>query len=226
MLASAYWQRKEIDLAINEATEAVRLTPNDALRHFKLGNFYGKKGLLNKAIQEYEQAVSFKPRDTMFLYNLGEAYWKSGMFKQALTTFKKVLKVGDIYREMAANQNIKFIEAGVPYVERYSGIPDERYVTIDKKDPYIMALAVGHYRAKEKKEPANLEELVGTYIAKVRKDGWGTPYKLDSNKNAIVSAGKDKRFGTKDDEVSYPIPKIRISEKPLVKTYGEVTVER
>lgn len=52
---------KELNLAINEFKEVLRLQPNAADAHFKLGLLYDNKGDIAKAMAEYREAVRLDP---------------------------------------------------------------------------------------------------------------------------------------------------------------------
>lgn len=64
-----------------------------------------------------------------------------------------------------------------------------------------LSIAVGLYNVQEKTELTDINQLVPEYFAEVPKDSYGTPYKLrkEGEKYAILSAGPDKEFNTKDD---------------------------
>jgi tetratricopeptide (TPR) repeat protein len=58
---------------MKEEREAMRLTPDDAVAHYDLGNALGDKGDWDGAIKEYGEAIRLKPEFAIAHFNLGLA---------------------------------------------------------------------------------------------------------------------------------------------------------
>src|SRR5829696_8773931 len=71
----ALLEQQQIDAALSEFREAVRLKPDAPGAHYYLGYALGVKGSLSEAIAEYEVAVRLKPDFAEAQYYLGAARW-------------------------------------------------------------------------------------------------------------------------------------------------------
>jgi len=56
---------------LEDAQEAVRQNPNDAVAHYTLGNGYGKSGQYQEAITSFREAIRINPNFAGAHYNLG-----------------------------------------------------------------------------------------------------------------------------------------------------------
>lgn len=93
---------EELDLAIKELKEVVRLQPNAADAHFKLGLVYDNKGDYEKAIFEYQKAISFDPtgldgQDARTNISL-IYYFVQERRNDAIKELKEVLKINPNHR--------------------------------------------------------------------------------------------------------------------------------
>lgn len=74
------WKAKgELDRAIADYTEAIRLKPDHAIAHYDRGIVWQQKGELDRAIADFSEAIRLKPYDTLAVYayvNRGLT-WKS-----------------------------------------------------------------------------------------------------------------------------------------------------
>ncbi len=71
---------------------AIKVTENNDLAHFNLGNAYMSKGKINKAIDQYHKAIHIKP-DAQTYTNLGIALFNHGNIDEAITKYKKALRI-------------------------------------------------------------------------------------------------------------------------------------
>jgi tetratricopeptide (TPR) repeat protein len=65
-----------MDVAIKEYRQALRIKPNNAETHYKLGFVLFRKGLLDEAIEEWREALRINPEDAIAYKNLEIAFKK------------------------------------------------------------------------------------------------------------------------------------------------------
>jgi tetratricopeptide (TPR) repeat protein len=75
-LGYAYAGEGNLDAAIDEFRQVLRLDPDDADSHYNLGYLYAKKGFFLEAINEYETVLALSPNDKETYYNLTIIYRK------------------------------------------------------------------------------------------------------------------------------------------------------
>ncbi|SVE47230.1 uncharacterized protein METZ01_LOCUS500084, partial [marine metagenome] len=61
---------------LEDAQEAVRQNPNDAVAHFNLGSAHGKLGQHRDALASFKEVVRINPNDAVAHFNLGSAHGK------------------------------------------------------------------------------------------------------------------------------------------------------
>jgi len=83
---SAYEKKGELDLAIQDYTQALNLNPKLAVAYFCRGSAYEKKGELDLAIQDYTQALNLNPKFALASNKRGDAYKQKAIadYRQAL----------------------------------------------------------------------------------------------------------------------------------------------
>lgn len=109
----SYVQQGRMNEAVGEFEAALRVDPNNADAHQKLGVAYTKLGREAEAMREYEAAVRIDPRHSKARFDLGLAYERMGFWKDAAVQFeasldgepsraKAHLHLGEAYRHMGA----------------------------------------------------------------------------------------------------------------------------
>jgi tetratricopeptide (TPR) repeat protein len=79
--------------ASDRFAEALRLRPDYAEAHFKLGTLLQMAGRLQEATNHYEQALRSKPDDTDVLCNLGSALQQMGKLPEAIARYEQCLLI-------------------------------------------------------------------------------------------------------------------------------------
>jgi Tfp pilus assembly protein PilF len=97
MFGSFLGMRGEIDEAIRQFQEAVRLKPAYTDAHYNLGVALFKEGQTDEAISEYQEAIRLKPDYADFHYNLGVALFKKGLTDEAMGQYQEAVRLKPEY---------------------------------------------------------------------------------------------------------------------------------
>ena len=62
-LGYAYFSQEQLDLAIRNYKEAIKLYPEYAIALNNLANAYEKKQMINKAVETYEETLKYEPNN-------------------------------------------------------------------------------------------------------------------------------------------------------------------
>lgn len=87
-----HYRRGELDDALADYTEAIRLDPKNAEAYNNRALVYNKKGELDKAIADFNDAIKIKPGTPRLYNNRGLAYAKKGNFDKAISDFTEAIK--------------------------------------------------------------------------------------------------------------------------------------
>jgi len=92
LLAHVYLMKRQFEMAIDEAEQAVALTPNGADARAHLGMILNYAGKREAAIASLEKAIRLNPiPPNWYLFSLGEAYFLAGEPEKALAAYEQVL---------------------------------------------------------------------------------------------------------------------------------------
>jgi tetratricopeptide (TPR) repeat protein len=84
--------RGQIDQAIAQYHEALRIKPDFAEAHNNLGAAYVKKGQIDRAIGEFQEALELSPDTAQAHVGLGGIFAGRGQLEQAANHYRKALK--------------------------------------------------------------------------------------------------------------------------------------
>jgi tetratricopeptide (TPR) repeat protein len=87
-----HYRRGELDEALADYTEAIRLDPKNAEAYNNRALVYNKKGELDKAITDFNDAIKIRPNTPRLYNNRGLAYAKKGNFDKAISDFTEAIK--------------------------------------------------------------------------------------------------------------------------------------
>jgi len=102
----------QIDDAIGQYQQALRLEPGDACVHNNLGIALDKKGQTDGAIREYQEAVRLKPDYAEARYNLGVALDKQGQTDGAIRQYQEAVRLKPDYAEAHNNLGVALTRKG------------------------------------------------------------------------------------------------------------------
>ena len=92
-LAAVYESLSLYTYASGAYQNALRIKPEDAIVHNKLGIIYTSLDIYSFAISEQNEAIKLKPDYQEAYYNLGIAYMKSDMIQKATEAFGKAIRL-------------------------------------------------------------------------------------------------------------------------------------
>jgi len=82
-----------IDEAIAQQVEALRINPGDAVTHDNLGTALVRAGRIQEAIEQYQQALQINPNAAATHDNLGHALARAGRIPEAISQYQQALQL-------------------------------------------------------------------------------------------------------------------------------------
>ena len=90
-LGVGYYERDDIDTAIEKLQKAIKINPKLAIAHSVLAVVYGSINAQSDARRHYELSVKYAPNDPVILNNYGSYLCQQGEFKQAVTYYERIV---------------------------------------------------------------------------------------------------------------------------------------
>ena len=91
--ALAYRAKGELDRAIADYSEAIRIDPRYADAYYNRAIAFKAKGDLDRAIADYNEAIRLNPRDALAYNNRGIAYQAKGDFAGAIIEYDEAIRL-------------------------------------------------------------------------------------------------------------------------------------
>jgi len=91
-----YQERHAFKKALESYQRAVRLEPNRAAVHFRVGMVLSKLGRWSEALQAYLEAIRLEPESGEAYLNLGFVYYELGHDQQAQAAFERARALGGV----------------------------------------------------------------------------------------------------------------------------------
>ncbi len=92
-LGAALAKKGEIDRAIIQFQEAIRLVPDYAQAHNNLGGALDRKNRFDEAIQQFQEAIRLEPDFASAYYNLGGVLVKQDRLDAAIRQFQEAIRL-------------------------------------------------------------------------------------------------------------------------------------
>ena len=87
----------DLDAAVRNCRDAIRLTPNNSEAHDLLGQLLSRQGLQSAALAEFQEAVRLSPDEAKYQHNLGVAYAVSGQVSEAIAHYREAVSAKPEY---------------------------------------------------------------------------------------------------------------------------------
>jgi protein O-mannosyl-transferase len=108
----ALGRKGQMDEAIGQYQEVIRLKPGYALAHNNLGIAFWTKGQVDEAIGQFQEAIRLKPDYGEVYYNLGLAFVKKGQMDEAVRQFQEAVRLRPTHAEAHNNLGIALSRKG------------------------------------------------------------------------------------------------------------------
>jgi serine/threonine protein kinase len=102
--ATAYRQLEQMDKAISDYTEAIRLKPDSAFSYHDRALCEMRLGLDERAADDYDQALKMDPTRPRFWNGRGMIYLKKGGYKKAKEFFTRAIELNKNFAEAYENR--------------------------------------------------------------------------------------------------------------------------
>ena len=89
----AWDKRGQLDRAVAEYREALRLRPDSVDSHFNLGVIMARQDHFDRAVYHYQEVLRIEPRDVQAHYNLARALASHGARAEAVFHYREALKI-------------------------------------------------------------------------------------------------------------------------------------
>ena len=111
-LGATLVNKGQIDEAIRQFKEAIRLKPDYAEAHNNLGAVLDKKGQIDEAIRQYEEAIRLRPYYVEAHYNLGTILDNKGQTEEAIREYQQAIHLKPDLAEACNNLGYLWAKRG------------------------------------------------------------------------------------------------------------------
>jgi tetratricopeptide (TPR) repeat protein len=105
-------QQHQLDGALRDLQEAVKVDPGSSMAHLELGQAYEEGGRLAEAVQEYQAAVSADAKNLTAQLHLGQALNAQQQYAWAVPAFAAVLEGNPNKAEAYAGLGVAYFHQG------------------------------------------------------------------------------------------------------------------
>src|SRR5262245_24271327 len=91
--ATAHQRKGDLDRAIQDYDQAIKLDPGSAIAYYNRGVAYGARKDWDRAIQSYDQAIRHNPNDAAAFRNRGDAHVEKQQLDRAIEDFDQATKL-------------------------------------------------------------------------------------------------------------------------------------
>ena len=111
-LGTALEKKGQINEAICQYQEAIRLKADSIEARNNLGVALGKKGQIDEAIRQLQEAIRLKPDDAPSYNNLGGAFYQQGNTAEAIRQYQEAIRLKPDYADPHNGLGIAFDKGG------------------------------------------------------------------------------------------------------------------
>ena len=102
----------QVDAAIEQFEEALKIAPHYAEAHYDLGNALKKSGRMSEAIEQYQRALAIDSAYAEAHNNLADTFLQTGDSSRAFDQFQQAIQSNPDYAEAHYNWGVALIQAG------------------------------------------------------------------------------------------------------------------
>lgn len=163
---TAYYRKRDLDRAIADYSEAIRLDPNYALPFANRGRMYVAKGDRARGIPDFTEAIRLDPKDGHFFSDRGNAYYGTGERDRAIADYNEAIRLDPKLVLPFWNRGVADLDAGA----LAQAVADfSRASELDPKDAYAaLWLEIANKRSK-------LPSRLALQIAQLDMTNWPAP---------------------------------------------------
>jgi Flp pilus assembly protein TadD len=110
--ARAYGIGGDLDGAIRDFTQAIRLNPQDSLAYGLRGKAYSDKGDLDNAIKDLDESIRLNPKDALTRNNRGYILTKRGQVDMGLRDLNEAARLDPQFALAYANRGFAYSKRG------------------------------------------------------------------------------------------------------------------
>lgn len=101
----------DLDRALRDFEEALKLGPENSGAFFGRGNTYARKNEREKAIADYSEVIRLKPTHSEAWCNRGRVYLAMGKTEEALSDFNEAIRLDPKFAEAYARRALALLRA-------------------------------------------------------------------------------------------------------------------
>ncbi|MCZ8225892.1 MAG: tetratricopeptide repeat protein [Microcystis sp. LE19-84.1B] len=101
-------QQGDLEAAINNFNEAIRLNPNYAQAYGNRGIVYSRLQQYEKALADYNQYIRFNPNSAEAYYNRATLYDKLGDYQKAIADYDRAIRLNPNFSQAISNREIAY----------------------------------------------------------------------------------------------------------------------
>jgi curved DNA-binding protein CbpA/Tfp pilus assembly protein PilF len=102
----------DVDWAVAELDEAIRVAPNDARAYRRRGNFWGRRGDTERALVDYAAAIRIDPNDIATFHDRGVMWQHNGELDKALADLDRAVRMSFADPEVYSDRGAVWFEKG------------------------------------------------------------------------------------------------------------------
>ena len=102
--AVAYYHKGDLDSALADYNEAIRLDPTYERAYDDRGNVYRRKGDFDRALADYNQAIHLDPKYAAAYDNRGNSYFERGDLERALVDVNQAIRLNPTFALAYSNR--------------------------------------------------------------------------------------------------------------------------